>query len=111
MKENKEKYVLEITRYEGDEKVEELMWGNDTLDELIADMDKKVERMRPITVSVNTKKMFERNLKDLQKEIIVEQNTVTKKDLQDLIISKYYQKITQDQLITESDVEILKHIF
>lgn len=52
-------YKLEITKYVNSKREEELMWYRDNLDELIANIDERVERMRPIELSDDVKKMFQ----------------------------------------------------
>lgn len=50
-KEEKIEYVLEITKYVNSKREEGLMWGRSNLDELIENIEEKVERMRPLELS------------------------------------------------------------
>lgn len=50
-KKEKIKYVLEITKYVNSKREEHLMWGRSNLDELIENMEEQVERMRPLELS------------------------------------------------------------
>lgn len=59
-RENKERYDIEITKFVNSKRVEGLTWSANNLDELVADIDKKIERMRPIEVSDEVKEMLQK---------------------------------------------------
>jgi len=58
-KKEKIEYVLEITKYVNSKREEHLMWGRSNLDELIENIEEKVERMRPIELTDEERKMMQ----------------------------------------------------